>query len=82
MLLRTPVLVEGPYGVPPDLRGAETVVLLAGGTGVAFVSAVWRRLLEASGEARKVVVVWSVREKRTSLFLRLSALVSWDVQRR
>ncbi|KAL7415133.1 ferric reductase like transmembrane component-domain-containing protein [Mrakia frigida] len=74
--LTTPVLIEGPYGVPPHLHGVETLVMVAGGTGIAFVSAIWRQILRKQGDVRKMVLVWSVREEHHLAWIPLPHLVS------
>lgn len=38
--------------------------MVAGGTGIAFVSAVWRQILRRQGDVKKMVLIWSVREER------------------
>lgn len=64
-----PVLLDGPYGpssLAPILHGADSVLLIAGGTGMSFVAPVLAALLGLGGGAtelhvvREVRVVWAV----------------------
>ncbi|KAJ8516400.1 hypothetical protein ONZ45_g6280 [Pleurotus djamor] len=61
------VLVDGPYSSPPWLRGFDTVVLIAGGSGVAFTLPMLLDLIRRSksglpNECHKVTFVWAIRE--------------------
>ncbi|KAI0828500.1 iron reductase [Trametes gibbosa] len=60
------VLVDGPYGFSPDLDDDETVVLVAGGSGVSFTLSTFLGVLShvqnGKSKCRKVVFIWSVRE--------------------
>ncbi|KAF5375667.1 hypothetical protein D9615_009357 [Tricholomella constricta] len=62
------VIVDGPYSSPPLLRGFETVVLVAGGSGVAFtlpllLDLIHRARLDES-DCTRVVFVWAIRDPR------------------
>jgi hypothetical protein len=79
--LHVPILIEGPYGQSPHLKGVDTLVLVGGGTGAALVQNVWegalrevekRKREEGSEEVgiRRLVVYWIVKERRTLFFLK------------
>ncbi|TFK53328.1 iron reductase [Heliocybe sulcata] len=54
--------LDGPYGVTPDLSCSETIVLIAGGTGISYTLPL---LLSAisKGTARRVLFIWAIRDK-------------------
>ncbi|KAI0367300.1 iron reductase [Pilatotrama ljubarskyi] len=54
---RVKVLVDGPYGFSPNLDGDDTVVLVAGGSGVSFTLSTF-----LGSKCRKVVFIWTIRE--------------------
>ena len=60
------VLVDGPYGFSPNLDNDDTVVLVAGGSGVTFTLSTFLGVLShvQSGRSRcrRLVWVWSIRE--------------------
>ncbi|KAG9221838.1 hypothetical protein CCMSSC00406_0005663 [Pleurotus cornucopiae] len=61
------VLVDGPYSSPPWLRGFDSVVLIAGGSGVAFtlpmlLDTIRRAKANAVGVCRRVTFIWAIRE--------------------
>ncbi|PIL27014.1 transporter [Ganoderma sinense ZZ0214-1] len=60
------VLVDGPYGFSPNLDNDDTVVLVAGGSGVTFTLATFLGVLSCvqSGRSacRRLVWIWSIRE--------------------
>lgn len=79
--LTLPLYVDGPYGHSPHTGDFDTVVLVAGGTGVTYMASVLEGIIWAAnvmesdqwkverakrklGKTRKVVLVWSVRERR------------------
>lgn len=60
------VFLDGPYDSPPALVGYSTSILIAGGSGIAFILPL---LIDLIGQARRgettcrrVVFVWSIRE--------------------
>ncbi|KAF8512481.1 ferric reductase NAD binding domain-containing protein [Gautieria morchelliformis] len=59
------VILDGPYGSPPDLSPFSTVVLMAGGSGVSYCLPLFtdivRRTAANKAACRRVVLVWSVR---------------------
>ncbi|ETW78229.1 NADPH oxidase [Heterobasidion irregulare TC 32-1] len=59
------VFVDGPYGVPPSLKGFDTVVFIAGGSGVTFTSPLLldlvRRARQDPSACRRVIFLWSIR---------------------
>jgi predicted ferric reductase len=76
-----PLYVDGPYGHSPHTGDFDTVVLVAGGTGVTYMASVLEGIIWAAnvmesnqwkveranrklGKTRKVVLIWSVRERR------------------
>ncbi|KAI0329233.1 iron reductase [Cubamyces sp. BRFM 1775] len=62
------VLIDGPYGFSPDLRGDDTVVLVAGGSGISLVLSVFLGLISdvraGKSRCRRVVFVWSIRDAK------------------
>jgi hypothetical protein len=49
-LLRLPALVEGPYGTVFRAKArVETLILVGGGTGMAYVRAVWEKVIRERG---------------------------------
>lgn len=60
------VILDGPYSSPPLLRGFETVVLIAGGSGVAFTLPLLLDLIHRAkrshAECTRVVFIWAVRD--------------------
>ncbi|KAI0723151.1 hypothetical protein C8Q76DRAFT_386444 [Earliella scabrosa] len=60
-----PAMIDGPYGVPPDIRPYSTCVFIAGGTGVAYtlprLHQLLRDLSAANACTQRVVFVWAVR---------------------
>ncbi|CDZ97369.1 Ferric reductase, NADH/NADPH oxidase and related proteins [Phaffia rhodozyma] len=70
-----PVLIEGPYGMAHDLKGVDTLILVGGGTGVAYVQSTWEEVIKnEKSTIRKLMVVWSVRERHHFNWLPLQAL--------
>ncbi|KAI0320573.1 ferric reductase NAD binding domain-containing protein [Amylostereum chailletii] len=59
------VFIDGPYGVPPQLVGNDTVLFIAGGSGVSFTFPLFvdliRRACKDQGTCRRVVFVWAFR---------------------
>ncbi|KAI0332387.1 hypothetical protein GY45DRAFT_1369109 [Cubamyces sp. BRFM 1775] len=57
--------VDGPYGLPEDLRPFSTCVFIAGGTGVTYTISrmhqLIRDILASNAHATRVVFVWAVR---------------------
>ncbi|RDB30109.1 Ferric/cupric reductase transmembrane component 1 [Hypsizygus marmoreus] len=62
----TKVILDGPYSSPPLLKGFETVVLIAGGSGVAFTLPLLldsiHRAKRGSSACRKIVFLWAIRD--------------------
>ncbi|KIP02112.1 hypothetical protein PHLGIDRAFT_309956 [Phlebiopsis gigantea 11061_1 CR5-6] len=62
-----PLLLDGPYGAPPDITPYSTCVFVAGGSGVTYTLPRFHELLlqVAAGQAcaRRVVFVWAVRHQ-------------------
>ncbi|OJT05986.1 Ferric/cupric reductase transmembrane component 2 [Trametes pubescens] len=60
------VLVDGPYGFSPNLDHDDTVVLVAGGSGVSFSLSTFLGVLShvqnGKSRCRKLVFIWSIRE--------------------
>ncbi|KAI0362934.1 hypothetical protein BV20DRAFT_1126522 [Pilatotrama ljubarskyi] len=60
------VFVDGPYGFSPDVRNDDTVVLIAGGSGISLVHSMFLGVVsdvqKGKSRCRKVVFVWSVRD--------------------
>ncbi|KAL0948175.1 hypothetical protein HGRIS_010786 [Hohenbuehelia grisea] len=60
------VFVEGPYGPSPDLRRFDTVVLVAGGSGVAHTLPVFldtiERVRHDKSVCSRLVFIWSIRD--------------------
>ncbi|KAI8973096.1 iron reductase [Trametes punicea] len=60
------VLVDGPYGFSPDLDNDDTVVLVAGGSGVSFTIStflgVLSRVQDGKSKCRRLLFIWSIRD--------------------
>ncbi|KAF8809124.1 hypothetical protein BYT27DRAFT_7188217 [Phlegmacium glaucopus] len=60
------VFVNGPYGSPPLLIGYQTVILIAGGSGVAFTLPLFldmlRRARAGKHSCQKIVFIWAIRD--------------------
>ncbi|KAG6853299.1 hypothetical protein C0991_005354 [Blastosporella zonata] len=60
------VVFEGPYGSPPRLEGSDTVVLIAGGSGVSFTLPLLldtvRRAKKGDVHCQKVIFIWAIRD--------------------
>ncbi|KAG6860264.1 hypothetical protein C0995_013508 [Termitomyces sp. Mi166 len=60
------VILDGPYGSPPSLQGFDTVVLVAGGSGVSFTLPLFldviRRAKEGATDLQKVIFIWAIRD--------------------
>ncbi|KAI1792303.1 ferric reductase NAD binding domain-containing protein [Ganoderma leucocontextum] len=60
------VLVDGPYGFSPNLDNDDTVVLVAGGSGVTFTLSTFLGVLShvqsGRSKCRRLVWIWSIRE--------------------
>ncbi|KAF8637231.1 hypothetical protein AX17_002962 [Amanita inopinata Kibby_2008] len=60
------VLVDGPYGVPPVFRGYDTIVLIAGGSGISLtLPLLLHQINLAKTEQRRcnrISFVWSIRQ--------------------
>jgi NAD(P)H-flavin reductase len=56
------VLVEGPYSVPHNMA-CDTLVLVAGGTGIALIQAIWEGIVKKPADRpRRLIVVWTVKK--------------------
>lgn len=60
---RTRVFLSGPWGVPPDLKIYDTLVLIASGTGVAFTMPVLQEVLQSQNATRSVEFSWIIRNE-------------------
>ncbi|KAI0367299.1 iron reductase [Pilatotrama ljubarskyi] len=60
------VLVDGPYGFSPDLDNDDTVVLIAGSSGVSYTLSAFLGVLshiqKGKSKCQKVIFVWCIRE--------------------
>ncbi|KAI0675094.1 iron reductase [Trametes maxima] len=60
------VFLDGPYGFSPNLRGDDTVVLVAGGSGISLALSMFLGLVsdvqKGKSRCRKVVFIWSIRD--------------------
>ncbi|KAG5718867.1 putative ferric reductase transmembrane component [Termitomyces sp. T112] len=60
------VILDGPYGSPPSLRDFETVVLIAGGSGVSFTLSLFLDLIhrakQGTTDCQKVIFIWAIRD--------------------
>ncbi|KII85536.1 hypothetical protein PLICRDRAFT_320170 [Plicaturopsis crispa FD-325 SS-3] len=61
------VLLDGPYGKSPDLGASDTVVLVAGETGVTYTLPVFLDTIEnvrhGLSSCRKLVWIWAIRDE-------------------
>ncbi|KAI0717230.1 ferric reductase NAD binding domain-containing protein [Cerioporus squamosus] len=62
------VFVDGPYGFSPNVRGDDTVVLVAGGSGVSLAIAMFLGVVSdvqnGQSRTRKLVFIWSIRDAK------------------
>ncbi|RPD56511.1 hypothetical protein L226DRAFT_456483 [Lentinus tigrinus ALCF2SS1-7] len=60
------VLIDGPYGFSPNLDHDDTVVLIAGGSGVSFTLSTFLGILShvqnKKSICRKLVFIWTIRD--------------------
>ncbi|RDX49457.1 hypothetical protein OH76DRAFT_1350857 [Lentinus brumalis] len=60
------VLIDGPYGFSPNLDHDDTVVLIAGGSGVSFTLSTFLGVLShvqiKKSICRKLVFIWTIRD--------------------
>ncbi|KAF5318205.1 hypothetical protein D9758_018628 [Tetrapyrgos nigripes] len=60
------VLLDGPYGFPTNVDTSDTIILVAGGTGVTFTlpifSDVILRVRSSKSRCKRLTFVWSVRD--------------------
>ncbi|EPQ59825.1 hypothetical protein GLOTRDRAFT_71520 [Gloeophyllum trabeum ATCC 11539] len=56
------VLLDGPYGVSPDLSCSDTIVLIAGGTGISYTLPLLLSVISKK-TARRVVFLWAIRDR-------------------
>lgn len=59
------VLVEGPYSVPHEMDHVDTLILVAGGTGIALIQAIWESVIKNPGSSqrpRRLIIVWTVKK--------------------
>ncbi|PPQ88881.1 hypothetical protein CVT25_009116 [Psilocybe cyanescens] len=64
---RVPALLDGPYGIPPDLRRFSTCVLIAGGSGISYTLPLLLNLARISSRngssaVKRVVFIWAIRD--------------------
>lgn len=73
--------IEGPYGMTPNPREFDKVVLLAGGSGATFTLALalnWAKVSRLRKHRSTLDFVWTIKNKsRSNLGIRLS--VPWDM---
>ncbi|OQN98169.1 hypothetical protein B0A48_16001 [Cryoendolithus antarcticus] len=55
------VFINGPWGMPPDLRHFETVVLISCASGASYIAPMLRRLVTSTGCVAKLHVHWIIR---------------------
>ncbi|TCD71920.1 hypothetical protein EIP91_000052 [Steccherinum ochraceum] len=62
-----PILVDGPYGAPPDITPFSTCIFVAGGSGITYnlprFEDVVRRASTGDACARRITFVWAIRDK-------------------
>ncbi|KAF8809132.1 hypothetical protein BYT27DRAFT_7232494 [Phlegmacium glaucopus] len=60
------VFLNGPYGAPPILAGHQTIILIAGGSGVTYTLPFFldmlRRAKAGNLACQKIVFVWAIRD--------------------
>ncbi|PCH37152.1 iron reductase [Wolfiporia cocos MD-104 SS10] len=63
---RVKVLIDGPYGFTPNLDNDDTVVLVAGGSGVSYTLSTFLSVVNnvraGKSVCRKVVWIWAIRD--------------------
>lgn len=73
------VLVEGPYGHSSDIRPYETLILVAGGSGITAVLPTLHEISQAGGRGKiqRVVLVWVVKSLAYAADVLGNELSSW-----
>ncbi|KAH9944667.1 iron reductase [Amylocystis lapponica] len=60
------VLVDGPYGFSPDLDSDDTVILVAGGSGISFTLSTLLGIVNGARNetniCRRIVFIWAIRD--------------------
>ncbi|KAF8526248.1 ferric reductase NAD binding domain-containing protein [Hysterangium stoloniferum] len=58
------VLIDGPYGIPPDVNAYESVILVAGGSGITFSLPLLQDIVlnttEGRSACRNILLIWVV----------------------
>ncbi|KAF8526247.1 ferric reductase NAD binding domain-containing protein [Hysterangium stoloniferum] len=58
------VLIDGPYGIPPDVNAYESVILVAGGSGITFSLPLLQDIVlktkEGRSACRNILFIWIV----------------------
>ncbi|KAH8116762.1 ferric reductase NAD binding domain-containing protein [Phellopilus nigrolimitatus] len=64
---KLPVFVDGPYSHPPILEEYESIVLVSGGSGVAYTLPLLLKILRQADSrttlCRRVLFIWSIRHR-------------------
>ncbi|THH32758.1 hypothetical protein EUX98_g1466 [Antrodiella citrinella] len=62
-----PVILDGPYGSPPDITPFSTCVFIAGGSGITFTLPRFEDLVNQVNDgkacARSITFIWAIRER-------------------
>ncbi|KAH8091672.1 ferric reductase NAD binding domain-containing protein [Cristinia sonorae] len=78
----TPMFIDGPYGLPPDITPFTTCVFIAGGSGISYTLPRLEELLNqvnaGDAVARRIVFVWVIRTRAHLKWIsnRLAKIVS------
>ncbi|KDR80476.1 hypothetical protein GALMADRAFT_1202327 [Galerina marginata CBS 339.88] len=74
------VFINGPYSSPPILLGYQTVVLIGGGSGVAFTLPLFldlvRRAKHNKSTCQRVVFIWAIRDAGLLYSTHLQSILS------
>jgi len=58
-------LIDGPYGCPPDLLTFDTVILVAGGTGITYTFPLFLDVIRnaklGKSSVQRIVFIWAIR---------------------
>ena len=63
------VMIEGPFGIIPDIQGARDLVLVSGGIAITFCWPLFVAAIRASGDSKlnSCKLIWIVRDQSKSL---------------
>ncbi|KAF8575567.1 hypothetical protein K439DRAFT_1398065 [Ramaria rubella] len=65
--VRLSTYIDGPYGSPPDLNAYDSVILIAGGSGISYILPLLQDIVRNSQQGksacRSVLFIWATRDR-------------------